>query len=330
MTDRASPGGPSTIGETAPSWGGSTGQGDRADDGVGATVRALEQAVWLYAVGVLSPAASMKQLGLYLPRAAGIEPPRPEGPGLGRYYCTRFPFPVVDAAGTATGTTAKATDTAQEAPGAAGDAAYKAGDPRRAELRALSRAHEQTFAPQSGPVLDETLALARTYLTPSSRVLAPHCRTRVVADHLAEAVPDGEVVATDGDAEVVEQAWAASRSRGYGNTAFVAADLLAMPAVLAAPFDLALFSIALEDYPALAEAVDALVGLLRPEGYLVAVGTEPEWLRRFGESLPPEARAAWPNFPAGTLKEYLEHPDIRLWRWQEILPGIDLAVAMKR
>jgi len=261
--------------------------------------------LWYYAATVFYPSLPLKQAGLYRPRRIGERPPLPLADGLGVYYSRRHPFPVL---------------LEERPPG------YELVD----EFDHVAGEYETYVEPFSAPVIKEAIAMMRPYLTPSSRLIDTSCGAGTESTLLATLVPDGEVVAADFAAVMVQTTFTRARSAGIGNMAFFQADVSHLPAGFSDMFDATFCSLAFHHYPDPAAATRELYRVLRPGGYAFIVDAGPAWFKLMSSWL-----AAWAD--PGWISFYTEDEFQVLFRsagfshfyWEELLPGLGLVIAMK-
>lgn len=261
--------------------------------------------LWYYASTILYPSLPLKQVGLYRPRHLGDRPPLPNADGLGVHYSREYPFPVL----------------LQERP-----PGYDLVD----EFDRVAGEYETYVEPFSAPVIKEAVAVMRPYLTPASRVIDTSCGAGTEATLLATLVPNGEVVAADLAAVMVQTTFTRARSAGIANMAFFQADVSRMPTEFGDMFDATFCSLAFHHYPDPPAATRELYRVLRPGGYTFVVDAGPAWFKLMSSWLASWADPGWISF-------YTEHEFERLFRdagfshfhWEELLPGLGLVIAKK-
>jgi ubiquinone/menaquinone biosynthesis C-methylase UbiE len=261
--------------------------------------------MWQYAATVLYPSVALKELGLYRAAHIGVQPPRPTRPGLGPHYSQRHPFPVL-----------------------------LEHNPEHynlvVEFDRISREYERFTKPYSGPIFQETLKLMRQYLTPTARVLDTSCGAGTEALTIATLVPDGEMVAADLAAEMVQTTFEQARRAGIGNMAFFQADVARMPEHFSGMFDATFCSLAFHHYPEPEAAVRELYRVLRPGGYAFVADPGPEWYKQISSWLAAWADPGWIGFHSGEeFQARFQATGFTYYYWEELLPGIGLVIAMK-
>jgi ubiquinone/menaquinone biosynthesis C-methylase UbiE len=267
---------------------------------------ALLLGTWLGTVAELYPAALLKDLGLYQPARRGVRPPLPDRPGAGVRSSRSHPLPVLTAE---TGTPA---------------------DPR-------AEAFERLLRPLSAPVFEEALGVMRPYLVADSRVLDLYCGTGHTTLALAPLVPDGEVVAVEPEAGMLVDAFHLVRARGMGNAAFFQGTAEALPRDLDGPFDISFLPLSLPRYPDPPAAAAELFRVCSPDGYVFIVEASPGWYRRAGRILRTavaddelagaESDVGLPR-PEAVESSFLD-AGFAHYSWEELLPGVGLAVVMR-
>lgn len=266
---------------------------------------ALVSNMWNYALTVLYPSQALKELGLYHPAHIGVHPPMPLSNGLGPHYSKSHPFPVL-------------LEILPEK--------YHLVE----EFDRIAQDYERFTKPYSGPLFEEALKVIRRYVSPAFRVLDTSCGAGTEAISLAQLVPDGEVVAADLAAEMVQTTFERSRRMGIANMAFFQADVARMPDHFTDKFDMTFCSLAFHHYPEPAESVAEMYRVLRPGGYAFVLDPGPEWYKRISEWLAAWADPGWIGFHSGEeFQMRFEQAGFRHYYWEELLPGIGLVVAMK-
>ncbi len=266
---------------------------------------ALVSHMWQYALTVLYPSLALKELGLYTPPHIGVRPPRPLRPGLGPYYSQREPFPVL----------------LEERP-----ARYDLVE----EFDRIAAEYERFTEPYSGPLFQEALKIMRPYLRPDARLIDTSCGAGTEALTLATLVPDGEVVAADLAAAMVQTTFEQSRQQGIVNMAYFQADVARLPSHFSGRFDATFCSLAFHHYPEPAAAVSEFYRVLRPGGYTFVLDPGPEWYKRLSEWLAAWADPGWMGYHSGEeFQARFQAAGFSQFYWEELLPGIGLVVAMK-
>jgi len=261
--------------------------------------------LWYYAATVLYPSMPLKQAGLYRPRHVGARPPLPRGAGLGVHFSRQYPFPVL---------------LEERPPG------YELVD----EFDHVANEYESYIEPFSGPVIKEAFSVMRPYLTPSSRLIDTSCGAGTEATMLATMVPEGEVVAADLAAVMVETTFTRARSSGIGNMAFVQADVSHLPDHFGGMFDAAFNSLAFHHYPDPRAATRELHRILRPGGYAFIVDAGPAWFKLMSSWLAAWADPGWIAFHTEDEFEMIfGEIGFSHFHWEELLPGLALVIAMK-
>jgi SAM-dependent methyltransferase len=266
---------------------------------------ALVGSLWYYAATVLYPSVPLKQAGLYRPRHVGNRPPPPSSAGLGVHYSREYPFPVL----------------LEERP-----AGYELVD----GFDKVASEYETYIEPFSAPIIKEAIAVMRPYMTPSSRVIDTSCGAGTEATILATLVPDGEVVAADLAAVMVETTFTRARAAGIGNMAFFQADVSHLPADFGGMFDATFCSLAYHHYPDPQAAACELHRILRPGGYAFVVDAGPAWFKLMSSWLASWADPGWIAFHTEDEFERLfGAAGFSQFHWEELLPGLGLVIAMK-
>jgi ubiquinone/menaquinone biosynthesis C-methylase UbiE len=261
--------------------------------------------LWYYAATVLYPSVPLKQAGLYKPRHVGERPPTPKSDGLGVHYSRRRPFPVF---------------LEERPPG------YELVD----EFDKVAAEYETYVEPFSAPVIKEAIAVMRPYLTPSARVIDTSCGAGTESTLLATLVPDGEVVAADLAAVMVETTFTRARCAGIGNMAFFQADVSHLPLDFQGMFDATFCSLAFHHYPDPSGATRELYRILRPGGYTFIVDAGPAWFKLMSSWLAEWADPGWIAFyTEDEFEGLIRGAGFSCFHWEELLPGLALVIAMK-
>jgi ubiquinone/menaquinone biosynthesis C-methylase UbiE len=262
---------------------------------------------WLATAAELYPAAVLKELGLYQPARHGLRPPLPHEQGLGVRFSRSHPFPVF-------------TTDAEANPDA------------RAE------AFERFVRPLAAPAFDEALEILRVYLGARSRLLDLYCGLGESTRIMAPLVPDGEVVAVEPEAPLLQEAFQRTREVGLGNVAFFQGTSEDLPDDFERGFDIVFVPLSLHRYPDLTAMARELFRVCGLEAYVFIVEPSRAWYRNaseilqasIGEPPPLETEPIHDPFPqAGALESSLGAAGFAHYCWEELLPGIGLTVAMK-
>ena len=265
----------------------------------------LVSSMWNYAASVLYPTAALKELGLYRPEHIGVRPPLPTAPGLGAHYSRSYPFPVL--------LEARPQD-------------YYLVE----EFDRISADYERFTTPFSRPIFEEAFKLIRQYLTPSSRVLDASCGAGTEATTLALLVPEGEVVAADLAAQMVQTTFEQARRMGIGNMAFFQADVACLPGQFTGMFDAIFCSLAFHHYPDPVSTASEMYRVLRPGGYALVIDPGPEWYKRLAEWIAAWGDPGWIGFHDGQeFQALFQGAGFSLYYWEELLPGIGFVIARK-
>jgi SAM-dependent methyltransferase len=195
------------------------------------------------------------------------------------------------------------------------------------EFDRLAGLYEAVVRPFSDPIVDEVLELMQP-LHPGARILDPSSGPGGAALRLARQVPDGEVVAADLSAGMVEGAWRAARRDGLQNMAFFQADVAEPPGEFEAYFDAVFCCLSFHHYPDGLGAARAFRRVLRPEGRVFVADPGPRW---FVELARPLSLLADPGFVGHRTGEEFLHlfaqAGFSSASWVEVLPGIGVTVA---
>lgn len=262
--------------------------------------------MWLGTAAELFPTALLKDLGLYRPARRGVRPPLPDRPGAGVRSSRSHPLPVLTTE-----------------PGSPADPG--------------AETFERLLRPLSAPVFEEALDVMRPYLLATSRVLDLYCGTGHTTLALSPLVPEGEVVAVEPEAALLVEAFHLVRAAGMGNAAFLQGAADALPRDLEGPFDVSFLPLSLHRYPDPSAAATELFRVCSPDGYVFIVEASPGWSRRAGRILRialADDELAGADADVGlprpdTVESCLLDAGFAHYCWEELLPGVGLAVVMK-
>lgn len=265
----------------------------------------LVSAMWQYAALVLRPAQAAKRCGL-VPRSIEGTPPAPTGrPGLGRKFSQVFEAPVM----------------------LGGPSPH---DDLIEEFDRLGEAYEAYVRPFSTPIMDEAVAELLRYIGQDWRLLDAGCGCGREACRMARLVPQGEVVGVDLAAGMVSAAFRSAHAKGLDNTAFIQADVGALPGMLDEGFDLAYSLLAHHHYPEPEGAARAIFRCLRPGGLYAVIDAGPAWFAQSSAPLAAWADPGWIGFHTPdqfrALHALAGFVDCC---WISLLPGFGIALARK-
>jgi ubiquinone/menaquinone biosynthesis C-methylase UbiE len=261
--------------------------------------------LWGYAASVFYPSLPLKQAGVYRPRHVGERPSLPRAQGLGPRYSREHPFPVL---------------LEQRPP------RYELVD----EFDHVAGEYEAYVEPFSAPVIKEAVTVMRPYLTPSTRLIDTSCGAGTEATLLATLVPEGEVVAADFAAAMVQTTFTRARSLGIGNMAFLQADVAHLPDQFGENFDATFCSLAFHHYPDPIAATRELYRVLRPGGHAFVVDAGPAWFKLMSSWLAAWADPGWISFyTEDEFQDLFLGAGFAQFHWEELLPGLGLVIAMK-
>jgi SAM-dependent methyltransferase len=263
-------------------------------------------AMWLATVAELEPTALLKDLELYRPRRLGVRPPRPEGTGPGVRFSRSFPLPVLTT------------------------------DPRNPPNPHVE-AFERFIRPLAVPIFGEALQVMRGYLRRASRILDVYCGAGETSRKLAPLVPDGEVVAIEPEAALLVEGFQETRAMGIGNVAFFQVEPDALPLEFEGAFDVIFLPLSLHRYPDLSLAATELFRVCRSEAFVFIVEASPAWYRRarrvlgaLGEGALEASDGASDRIPRPrAVESRFRAAGFAHYSWEELLPGVGLAVLMK-
>lgn len=265
----------------------------------------LVQAMWQYAAVVLRPAQTAKRQGLISRTTIGSPPTPNRRAGLGAKFSAAFEAPV-----TLQGATAH--------------------DHLVEEFDRLGETYDAYVRPFSTPIMDEAIAELSHYIGPDWRLLDAGCGAGREACRMARLVPRGEVVGIDLAAGMTAAAFRSTRAKGLDNTAFIQADVGALPNMLHEGFDLAYSLLAHHHYPEPEAATRAIFHCLRPSGLYAVIDAGPEWFTRLSSSLASWADPGWIGFHTPeqfrSLHTFVGFVDCC---WIDLLPGFGIALARK-
>jgi ubiquinone/menaquinone biosynthesis C-methylase UbiE len=265
----------------------------------------LVQAMWQYAALVLRPAQTARRQGLWERSVVGT-PPAPSGrPGLGPKFSL------------ALNTSMMLDETSRHAH-------------LVEEFDRMGETYEAYVRPFSTPIMDEAIAELSRHIRDDWRLLDAGCGAGREACRMARLVPRGEVVGIDLAAGMVRTAFRSARAKGLDNTAFIQADVGALPDLLTGEFDLAYSLLAHHHYPEPEAATRAIFRCLRPGGLYAVIDAGPDWFVESASPLAAWADPGWIGFhtPAQfrALHELVGFVECG---WIGLLPGFGIALARK-
>jgi SAM-dependent methyltransferase len=196
-----------------------------------------------------------------------------------------------------------------------------------AEFDRLSEVYDAYVRPFSTPIFAEALALLAPLLPADARVLDAGCGPGREVKAVARRVPAGEVVGVDLAAGMVVSAHRAARAAGLDNTAFVQADVSALPADFAGSFDVVYSCLAHHHYPEPAQAAAGVLRSLRPGGTYAVVDAGPAWSNRLAAPLARVADPGWVGFhDPDQFRALLSAAGFVEVEWHGLLPGFGVAL----
>jgi ubiquinone/menaquinone biosynthesis C-methylase UbiE len=188
--------------------------------------------------------------------------------------------------------------------------------------------YDAIVRPFSDPIVAETVALMRPFLSPRSRILDPSAGPGRAAIQLSHLVPEGEVVAADLSRCMVETAHRAARAAGRANMAFFQADVGQPPAAFEGYFDAVFCCLSFHHYPDGAAAARGLRRVLAPGGKLFVADAGPAWFIALAR---PISMLADPGFVQHRTGEQFQQlftaAGFSSVYWIEALPGIGVTIA---
>lgn len=262
-------------------------------------------AMWSYAALVLEPARLVRRATAAEPDPGLVRSAERRGPGLGPLFSRRHDGPQL---------LAEPTEH----------------DHLVEEFDRLSEAYDAYVRPFSTPIFAEATRVLSPLLTPDVRVLDAGCGPGRELRSLARLVPDGEVVGVDLAAGMVVSAYRGARAAGLDNTAFVQADVGALPSAFDGQFDLAYNCLAHHHYPEPQDAAAGVFRSLRPGGTYAVVDPGPAWFVALSSTLSKAADPGWVGFhtPPQFASLFAAAGFVE-FRWFDLLPGFGLAVGRK-
>ncbi|MBX6320848.1 MAG: class I SAM-dependent methyltransferase [Rhodospirillaceae bacterium] len=266
----------------------------------------LVQAMWTYAAAVLRPVQLARRHGLApQPAHAGTLPLVSDRPGLGPRFAREHPRPRL-----------------KEAP--------STHDHLVEEFDRMGEVYDAYVRPFSEPIMDEAMAFLGRYLRPDMRLLDAGCGAGREVCRMAALVPQGEVVGIDLAAGMVVAAHRAARAKGLDNTAFVQADIGALPEAFDGAFDLVYSSLAHHHYPDAPAATRAVFRALRPGGLYAVIDAGPAWFNRTAGPLAAWADPGWIGFHTPDAFDRLfAEAGFTCRAWIDLLPGFGIALGQK-
>jgi ubiquinone/menaquinone biosynthesis C-methylase UbiE len=190
--------------------------------------------------------------------------------------------------------------------------------------------YETVVTPFTRPVDGEAMKLISRLVPRSARILDLGCGPGTQLFRLAELVPTGEVIGVDLAAEMVTAAWEAAQTRGYRNTAFWQADVAQLPAEFTAKFDAVHCSFAFHHYTDPISTLKEMHRVLVPEGKAFVIDGGTWWANMLAAPFARLGDPGWVGFHTG--KEFADlfmQSGFADFYWEELLPGIGIAVGTK-
>jgi ubiquinone/menaquinone biosynthesis C-methylase UbiE len=196
-----------------------------------------------------------------------------------------------------------------------------------AEFDRLSEVYDSYVRPFSTPIFTTALEVLAPLLPPDARVLDAGCGPGRELKVIARHVPMGEVVGVDLAAGMVLGAARAARAAGLDNTAFIQADVGALPDDFAGQFDLVYNCLAHHHYPEPGQATINVLRCLRPGGAYAIIDCGPDWCARLAAPLARVGDPGWIGFHTPSEFRALLHGagfvDVE---WYDVLPGFGIAL----
>lgn len=265
----------------------------------------LVGAMWSYATNVLAPAQAIKRALRAWPMAGASLPDVVRRRGLGPHFSRIHRVPHL----------------------ARNDTEH---DHLVREFDRAAEVYAAFVRPFSRPIFEEALMVIERFIPPDGRILDAGCGPGSELRRIARLVPRGEVVGVDLAAGMVNAAYRSARAAGIDNTAFIQADVGALPPEFTNAFDVIYSVLAHHHYPDRRRATLEIYRSLRPGGVYCVVDAGPTWYKAMASPLAKATDPGWIGFltPAEFARLFSDCGFERT-RWYDALPGFGVAVAEK-
>ncbi len=261
--------------------------------------------LWWYSLAVLYPAQMLKRMAIFAKTSVGKYPPAAPTHGEGRLYCREYREPVyLDR-----------------------DSAYR---DSVSEFDRGAKLYETVVMPFTRPVHEEAFKIMRRLLPPAARILDLSCGPGAELFHLAQGVPDGEVVGVDLSSAMVTAAFAGAQQRGLRNTAFFQADVTDLPHHFAERFDAVHCSFAFHHYHDPNAALREMHRALNSSGKAFVIDGGTRWLNLISAPFAKWGDPGWVAYHTGDeFQALFLGAGFSEFYWEELLPGIGICVGSK-
>ena len=261
--------------------------------------------LWLYSATVLYPMRAVKHLGLFPRTSVGKHPTIAQTAGEGQLFSLKYQEPIY------IGNTSAERQSVADFERGAG-------------------LYETVVSPFTRPVDMEAMILLSRLAPQAARILDLGCGPGAQLFDLAAMVPDGEVVGVDLAAEMITAAWQTARRRGHRNTAFWQADVTQLPAEFTEKFDVVHCSFAFHHYRDPVTALREMNRVLVRDGKSFVIDGGTWWANLLAAPFARTGDPGWVRFYTGEeFADLFMQSGFVDFYWEELLPGIGIAVGTK-
>jgi SAM-dependent methyltransferase len=256
----------------------------------------------LYSATVLHPMRAVKHLGLFPRTSIGKYPVRAQTLGQGQFFSKQQAPIQIDLRAA----------------------------PEVLDFERGAQLYEAVVTPFTNPVDAEAMKLISRLIPRAARILDLGCGPGTQLFRLAEMVPEGEVIGVDLAREMVIGAWQTAQRCGYRNTGFYQADVAMLPMEFGAKFDAVHCSFAFHHYRHPVRALKEMNRVLVRDGKAFVIDGGTWWANKLAAPFARVGDPGWVAFYTGKeLADLFRSAGFAEFYWEELLPGIGIAVGAK-